>query len=241
MANRHGQVARHGITIQAQSVFKPAVGWMGDFVRQAGGNAPEWLTTTLARGGVSTPRWLSDVPERRRILCYEQHKGYSRYPGRRRINIYENVDINLGGMSNSFGVDASIGGVNRASHQGLDQGAVRGNMYIRVRAWNTDGNLVVDDNRLSSAQFGYPRISGWSTTTLHRWNREYVSSTPIGRVIVNQRIYTGDENWHDVGDRSPSSGWNPGATIGQYYGINYYGILGINQKGSITRTREFVV
>jgi len=241
MANRHGQVARHGLTLQAESVFKPAIGWLSDFIRSSGGRPGEWISMSLSRGGVSTPRWLSDVPERRRIISREKHKGYSRYPGRRRINLHETLDYNLNGFSTSFSVDASIGHVYRASHQGLDQGAQRGQMYIRVRAWSTSGNLLVDDNRSSSGQWGYPHISGWSTRALYRWENLYSTGQPVGRVLVEQRIYTGDENWHDPGDRSPNRSWNPNYSIGRYYSFNYFGILRIDQKGTVDRTRVFVV
>jgi hypothetical protein len=241
MANVHGQVARHGITIQTESRFSPAVGWLSDFTRQSGGTVPSWVGTTLTNGGISIPRWMSDVPERRRVLSYEKHRGYSRYPGRRNITINESLDVNLQGMSTRFSVDASIGGVRRASHKGLDQGARRGNMTIRIRAWNTNGQLVVDDNRLSSGQFPHPHISGWSPRNLYRWEQEYTSTSPIGRVLVEQNITTGSENFHDVGDRSPGGSWNPTENIGRYYPFNYYSILGANEQGSVNRVREFIL
>ncbi len=231
MAERHGQIARHGITVQAMNDIPIAPGWLGDYVNDAVG-LPNTITAAAQARGQRAPFWVSDLKDGQRIFIHDLHRGYTRYPRRWDQVIDLNLDTHLNGDYNSFNVDASVSNVARASHRGLDHGARRGNLSIRVRAWNTSGSLILDwgsiTSNASEGVFTGYAISGW-TYYWNPWERTFNLGQPIGRVLVNTRIVMGSEEYHSEGDRSNGGGWNPVHEIGAFERYNYFDLIGINE------------
>jgi len=227
MANRHGQIARHGITIQAMNDIPIVPGWLGSYVNGAVG-LPNTLIAAAQSRGHRAPSWVSNLRDGQRIFIHDLHRGYTRYPARWNQTIDLNLDTHLNGDYNGFNVNASVANVARASHRGLDLGAVRGNLSVRVRAWNTSGSLIHDWGNLTQGLFGGYSISGW-TSYWNPWEITFNLGQPIGRVLVNTRIVMGSEEYHDVGDRSNGRGWNPNIQIGAFENYNYFDLIGINE------------
>lgn len=232
MARWDGQFARYGITVQAQRNRTLQPGWMDGYV-QRGTGIPGWMGQALINNGVGMPRWASQIPDGREIYIYDLHRGHSRISGHgdRRLDL--NADINIGGMSNRFVVDVSAANVNRRSNKGLNNGARRGNITCRIRAWASDnGQLLIDQGSITSnvsdgIYKGPYKVSGWDNYW-HPWSRTITASRAVGRILVNIRVIFGVEDYHSIGDGSPNGNWNPHHTIGAYYQYNYFDLIHIN-------------
>lgn len=241
MSTTEGQITRHGITIQShrRSQFSRP-GWLNTYMNDVGTARPAWMSGAISRGGQNRPIWASQLVGGDEIFIHDLHRGYSRYPGRIGTHLNLNLDTNLEGKYHHFTVDCSVSGVARYSHWGLNRGARKGNLTVRVRAWSNSNALILDWGSVSTnwenGVFGGDAISGW-TPYWNPWSRHFNLGQPIRRVLVNTRLITGNEQFHDVGDRSNGSGWNPWHVIGAHHQYNYFDIIGINE-GSSTQTLE---
>lgn len=200
MAQWHGQVARHSFMVQGKNNIELIGNWLSDYTTLMGSSS---ISDSMDNQGISKPRWVSDIPVGTNIISVEQHRNWSRYPGRRHNTYNYTIDHDFGGQVKDIAVIAAIANVNRKSHKGLDQGATRGRNYFDVTVYDTSGNVM-----LNTSRFRTHRWSGWNSWWRPTW-RTYSFSQPVGRVVAKQRLYTGDEAWHDVGDGSPGGGWNP--------------------------------
>lgn len=228
MAQWHGQVARYSLVVQGVQTVKLMPGW-GSVYQREYSSVPGYFSSALNAHGLARPLWGSDIPDTTIVRSAECHHGHSRYPYNADQTYTEVIDTNFEGVTTRIHVAGSIANVGRGSHQGLDQGARRGVQYIRVRIWNTAGTLVRDTGEFKTHEW-----SGWDPAW-RPWGAEYSVGQSIGRVVVNQRIFTGAENYHD------SLHAQPGATIGGYYPMNFFGVLGWNNVGHFCRTMTYRV
>lgn len=210
-------ICKIGLTIQG---FKDVTGsaWGSEIIANALQSVPNNASVSLPAYDLAAPCWYSKALEKRMVSERTKMWGYSRYPYSTGGGYYD-IEYDLRGSTNHVEVAFQLMGIWRASDKGIDQGASYGYIYWRnFEVYDTAGvrqNTWSDD---SAAELKFSEANMMSYTLGAGLSASV--SKPIGRVYVRVELVSNVYSAHDVGDRSPATGFNPSLPLGAYYPRN---------------------